>query len=219
MILSDGDIRRRLRSGDLVVEPEVDYDIQIQPASLDLRLGNKFIEFRDANVGAIDLKKGVNKSEYLREVEVGKGADGDNQLKLDDFGDVPETESRNGDDEYVLHPGNFVLGTTLERVEIPDDLIAHVEGRSSLGRLAIVVHATAGIVDPGYEGQITLELSNLGKVPVKLTPGMRISQLTFTELKNRAELPYGEERGSKYQGQTGPQASRIEGDVEFAGER
>ncbi|MFB6197810.1 MAG: dCTP deaminase, partial [Halobacteriaceae archaeon] len=102
-------------------------------------------------------------------------------------------------------------------VEIPDDLIAHVEGRSSLGRLAIVVHATAGLCDPGYEGQITLELSNLGTTPVALTPGMRVSQLTFTRLTEPSERPYGAERGSKYQGQEGPQASRIGGDYEFGG--
>jgi dCTP deaminase len=119
----------------------------------------------------------------------------------------------------VLHPGDFVLGTTHERVAIPDDLIAHVEGRSSLGRLAIVVHATAGLCDPGYQGQITLELSNLGRAPVSLSPGMRISQLTFTELKTPADRPYGAERGSKYQGQSGPQASKIQGDREFGGDQ
>jgi len=130
---------------------------------------------------------------------------------------VTETTVAEGD-EFILHPGDFVLGTTAERVAIPDDLVAHVEGRSSLGRLAIVVHATAGLCDPGYEGQITLELSNLGTAPVALSPGMRVSQLTFTELKRPAERPYGAERGSKYQGQDGPQASRIGDDPEFAGE-
>jgi len=108
-----------------------------------------------------------------------------------------------------------VLGTTTERVEIPPDLLATVQGRSSLGRLAIVIHATAGIVDPGYKGQITLELSNLGTAPVALTPGMRVSQLIFTELKSPAKRPYGVERGSKYQDQDGPQASRIGSDPEF----
>jgi dCTP deaminase len=103
----------------------------------------------------------------------------------------------------------------MERVEIPPDLIAHVQGRSSIGRLAVVVHATAGIVDPGYRGQITLELSNLGTAPVALKPGTRISQLIFTELTRPAERPYGSERGSKYQDQSGPQASRIQGDEEF----
>jgi dCTP deaminase len=195
MILSDADILRRLETGDLVVEPLDDPDIQIQPASIDLRLGSQFLEFQHANIPCIHPNSESEVGEYVEETEIDEGG------------------------EYILHPGDFVLGTTYERVEIPDDLIAHVEGRSSLGRLAIVVHATAGLCDPGYEGQITLELSNLGTAPVALTPGMRISQLTFTELKTPADRPYGEERGSKYQGQRGPQASKIQGDREFGGEQ
>ncbi|WP_435195898.1 dCTP deaminase [Natronomonas sp. EA1] len=193
MILSDADIRRRLTDGDLVIEPLSDPEIQIQPASVDLRLGQEFLEFRHANIPCIHPNDEREVSEYVELTEI------------DEEG------------EFILHPGDFVLGTTLERVEIPADLIAHVEGRSSLGRLAIVVHATAGLADPGYRGQITLELSNLGRAPVALSPGMRISQLTFTELSSPAERPYGSERGSKYQDQTGPQASRIQGDREFGG--
>ncbi|MDG5775822.1 dCTP deaminase [Haloarculaceae archaeon H-GB2-1] len=195
MILSDADILRRLEEGDLVVEPLDDPDIQIQPASVDLRLGREFLEFQHANIPCIHPNSQQEVSEYVEETHVEE------------------------DGEYILHPGDFVLGTTYERVEIPADLIAHVEGRSSLGRLAIVVHATAGLCDPGYQGQITLELSNLGTAPVALTPGMRISQLTFTELKTPAERPYGAERGSKYQGQKGPQASKIQGDREFGGDQ
>ncbi|WP_276271087.1 dCTP deaminase [Haloarcula litorea] len=195
MILSDADILRRLEAGDLVVEPLDDPDIQIQPASIDLRLGREFLEFQHANIPCIHPNSEDEVADYVEETT------------------VPE------DGEYILHPGDFVLGTTHERVAIPDDLIAHVEGRSSLGRLAIVVHATAGLCDPGYQGQITLELSNLGTAPVALTPGMRISQLTFTELKTAADRPYGSERGSKYQGQSGPQASKIQGDREFGGDQ
>ena len=195
MILSDGDILRRLEEGDLVVEPLDDPELQVQPASVDLRLGREFLEFQHANIPCIHPTS-------EREVEE----------------DVEETVVPE-DGEFILHPGDFVLGTTRERVEIPPDLIAHVEGRSSLGRLAIVVHATAGLCDPGYKGQITLELSNLGTAPVALTPGMRISQLTFTELTSPAERPYGSERGSKYQGQSGPQASKIQGDKEFGGDQ
>jgi dCTP deaminase len=195
MILSDADILRRLEDGDLVVEPLDDPDLQIQPASIDLRLGRQFLEFQHANIPCIHPDSEREVDEYVEETVVDE------------------------DGEFILHPGDFVLGTTHERVAIPDDLIAHVEGRSSLGRLAIVVHATAGLCDPGYEGQITLELSNLGTAPVALTPGMRISQLTFTELKTPAERPYGEERGSKYQGQSGPQASKIQGDREFGGDQ
>ncbi|WP_324756790.1 dCTP deaminase [Haloarcula montana] len=195
MILSDADILRRLEDGDLVVEPLDDPDIQIQPASIDLRLGREFLEFQHANIPCIHPNSEQEVADYVEETVV------------DD------------DDEFILHPGDFVLGTTYERVEIPDDLIAHVEGRSSLGRLAIVVHATAGLCDPGYQGQVTLELSNLGTAPVALSPGMRISQLTFTELKTPADRPYGDERGSKYQGQKGPQASKIQGDREFGGDQ
>jgi len=195
MILSDADILRRLEAGDLVVEPLDDPDIQIQPASVDLRLGREFLEFQHANIPCIHPNTEDEFYEYVEETEVEEGG------------------------EYILHPGDFVLGTTHERVEIPDDLIAHVEGRSSLGRLAIVVHATAGLCDPGFSGKITLELSNLGTAPVALTPGMRISQLTFTELKTPADRPYGAERGSKYQDQSGPQASKIQGDREFGGDQ
>jgi dCTP deaminase len=195
MILSDADIERRLERGDLSIEPLADPDIQIQPASVDLRLGQEFLEFQRTNIPCIHPNSEQEVSEYVSETEV------------------------EADGEFVLHPGDFVLGTTVERVEIPHDLIAHVEGRSSLGRLAIVVHATAGLCDPGYEGQITLELSNLGAAPVSLTPGMRISQLTFTQLSSPAERPYGSERGSKYQDQSGPQASRIQGDREFGGDQ
>ncbi|EMA55424.1 MULTISPECIES: dCTP deaminase [Halococcus] len=193
MILSDADIHRRLDEGSLVVEPLDDPDLQIQPASVDLRLGREFLEFQRTNIPCIHPDSENEIEEYVTETHV------------------------KPDEEFILHPGDFVLGTTVERVEVPDDLIARVEGRSSLGRLAVVIHATAGIVDPGYRGQVTLELSNLGTAPVALTPGMRISQVIFTELKTPADRPYGSERGSKYQDQAGPQASRIGGDDEFGG--
>ncbi|MFC3957274.1 dCTP deaminase [Halovivax cerinus] len=195
MILSDADILDRLETGELVIEPLDDLDLQIQPASVDLRLGDEFLEFRRTNIPCIHPNSEGEVDEYVTETVVDEG------------------------DDFILHPGDFVLGTTHERVEIPADLIAHVEGRSSLGRLAVVVHATAGLCDPGYRGQITLELSNLGSAPVALTPGMRVSQLTFTELSSPAERPYGAERGSKYQDQSGPQASKIGGDHEFGGDQ
>lgn len=194
MILSDGEILRRLEAGSLVIEPLDDPDLQVQPASVDLRLGREFLEFQRTNISCIHPDSEREVEEYVEETVV-------------------------DDTEFVLHPGDFVLGTTHERVEIPPDLIAHVQGRSSLGRLAIVIHATAGIVDPGYRGQITLELSNLGAAPVALTPGMRISQVIFTELTDPARRPYGVERGSKYQDQSGPQASLIEFDDEFSEDR
>jgi len=195
MILSDADLLDRLESGDLVVEPLDDPELQIQPASIDVRLGKRFLEFQHANIPCIHPTDQTEVEEYVSETYV------------------------ESDEEFILHPGDFVLGTTKERVEVPPDLVAQVEGRSSLGRLAVVVHATAGFIDPGFHGRVTLELSNLGETPVALTPDMRISQLVFTELSSPAERPYGAARGSKYQDQDGPQASRIQGDVEFGGDQ
>jgi dCTP deaminase len=191
VILSDADLLARIEAGDLVVDPLDDPETQVQPASIDVRLGREFLEFQRANIPCIHPNSEAEVDDYVTETIVEEG------------------------NEFVLHPGDFVLGTTKERVEVPPDLVAQVEGRSSLGRLAVVVHATAGFVDPGFRGRITLELSNLGTAPVALTPGMRVSQLVFTELKTRAERPYGSERGSKYQDQAGPQASRIGGDPEI----
>ncbi len=185
MILSDGDIRRRLDEGDLQIEPLSDPEMQIQPASVDLRLGTEFVVYKLPHVSCIDT------------------ADPDT---TDGYTETVSVDDREG---FILHPGEFVLGSTREWVRIPDDLVARVEGRSSIGRLAVVVHATAGFIDPGYEGNITLELSNLGRVAVKLYPGMRISQLVFQQMTDTAERPYGPDRGSKYFGQTGPVASRI----------
>ena len=175
----------RERDGSIVIEPLDDPDLQIQPASVDLRLGNEFVVYKLPHVPSIDTRDPESARDYTETVTIEDG------------------------DCFALHPGEFVLGTTMERVRIPDDLLAQVEGRSSIGRLAVVIHATAGIIDPGFEGQITLELSNLGRVAVKLYPGMRISQLIFQEMTSPAERPYGPERGSKYFGQKGPVASRI----------
>ncbi len=192
MILSDVDILSRLRDGHLEVEPLGNIDRQIQPASIDLRLGREFLKFNRTNIPCIHPTKEQEVSEYITEQTVDEG------------------------EEFIVHPGDFILATTTETVNIPRDLIGHVEGRSSLGRLAIIVHSTAGIIDPGYHGEITLEISNLGVAPVALTPGMRIAQLTLTELSSPARRPYGEGRGSKYQNQTGPEASKISDDPEFS---
>jgi len=191
MILSDTDLLDRLGEGDLVVDPLDDLDTQVQPASIDMRLGSEFLEFQRTNIPCIHPNRAEEVDDYVRETYVEEGG------------------------EFILHPGDFVLGTTKERVEIPDDLVATVEGRSSLGRLAVVIHATAGFIDPGFSGKITLELSNLGAAPVALSPGMRVSQLVFTELKSESTRPYGSERGSKYQDQDGPRASKIQDDPEF----
>ncbi|NLE86437.1 MAG: dCTP deaminase [Myxococcales bacterium] len=185
MILSDRDIRERLARGDLGIEPLDDPELQIQPASVDLRLGASFVVYRLPHVPCIDPHDARSVEGYTERIDIAP------------------------DGAFVLQPGEFALGSTWERVRVPADLVARVEGRSSIGRLAVVVHATAGFIDPGFEGQITLELSNLGRCAVKLYPGMRISQVVFHTMTSPAERPYGADRGSKYQGQGGPVPSRI----------
>ncbi len=185
MILSDRDLRARLERGDISIEPLGDPELHIQPASIDLRLASTFVVYRLPHVACIDPRDPKSVEGYTERIEIAPG------------------------EAFVLQAGEFALGSTLERVRVPSDLVARVEGRSSIGRLAIVVHATAGFIDPGFEGQITLELSNLGRCAVKLYPGMRISQVVFHTMTGPAERPYGVERGSKYQGQGGPVASRI----------
>jgi dCTP deaminase len=185
MILSDRDIQLRLLKGDLQISPLDDPVLQIQPASVDLRLGDTFIVYQLHHVACIDSRDPDSITRFTQEIKIEQGK------------------------AFILHPGEFALGSTVERVKIPADLVARVEGRSSIGRLAIVVHATAGFIDPGFEGEITLELSNLGRCPVMLYPGMRISQVVFHTMVSPAERPYGTARGSKYQGQAGPVSSRM----------
>jgi dCTP deaminase len=185
MILSDRDLRARLAKGDLVIGPLLDAELQIQPASVDLRLSDEFLVYDANRVACLDPMDPESIAASMARTRVANGA------------------------AFVLHPGEFALGSTVERVRIPADLVGVVDGRSSIGRLAVVVHATAGFIDPGFEGQITLELSNIGQIPVKLYPGMRLAQIVLHQLTSPAELPYGATRGSQYQAQTGPQASRI----------
>jgi dCTP deaminase len=179
--LSDGTIRRLIDEGRLVVDP---YDPgMIQPSSIDLRLGPSFRVFHNYRVTAIDLRE---PPENLTEEVV-----------------VAE------DEPFVIHPGEFALGRTQEWVELPDDVVARVEGKSSLGRLGLIVHATAGFVDPGWKGTLTLELNNLTRVPNKLYTGLPIAQLSFMALDRPAERPYGSEGlGSHYQGQVAATESR-----------
>lgn len=179
MTLSDGDIRQRIYSGDLEIEP---YESNhVEPASVDLRLGNEF---------KVPKKRYANRSIDLRDPD-------DDILMYDQYVG-----------EYKLFPGDFVLATTKESVTLPDNLVAKVTGRSSLGRLGLSIHQTAGFIDPGFEGQITLELSNHGPAPVLLAEGARICQIIFTELSSPAEEPYGHD-GSQYQGQTGATESGL----------
>jgi dCTP deaminase len=180
-VLSDGTIRRLVEAGRIAVEPW-DPDL-VQPASIDLRLGDSFRVFHNHRVTAIDLREPP--TNLTEEVTIGDG--------------VP----------FAIHPGEFVLGRTLERVRIPDDVVARIEGKSSLGRLGLIVHATAGFVDPGFEGTLTLEITNLTRVPIKLYGGLPIAQLSFMALDRPAERPYGSaELGSHYQGQVAATESR-----------
>jgi dCTP deaminase len=185
MILSDRDLRARLRAGDLVVEGMEDEQVQVQPASIDLRLDAEFMVYRPTEGICLDPRHPETLEKATELVRVEKG------------------------DAFVLHRGAFALGSTSERVKIPPDLVGRVDGRSSIGRLGVIVHATAGLIDPGFEGQITLELSNVGSLPVRLYPGMRIAQIVLCKMSSAAEIPYGEARGSSYQGQQGPLLSRV----------
>jgi len=181
VILSDRSIRDALTAGRIVVDP-LD-GRAVQPSSVDLRIDRYFRVFRNDTTPYIDPKE---PQEDLTEiVEVGDGG------------------------AFILHPGEFVLGSTLERVALPDDLVARLEGKSSLGRLGLLIHSTAGFVDAGWDGHLTLELSNVANLPIALYPGMKIGQISFFEMTTAAEHPYGSaEKGSKYQGQRGPTPSR-----------
>jgi dCTP deaminase len=181
MILSDRSIREALAAGRIVIDP---YDEScIQPASVDLRMGRLFRVFRNHTAGTIDVK--VDQADLTELIEV-----------------PPEGV-------FMLHPGEFVLGSTHERVGVADDLVGRVEGKSSLGRLGLLIHSTAGFVDPGFDGHITLELSNVASLPITLYPGMKIGQVSFIQMTTPADHPYGSKvTGSKYQGQQGPTPSR-----------
>ena len=181
MLLSDRDITAALESGRVVLDP---YDPgMVQPSSVDVRLDRYFRIFENHRYPQIDPSQ--EQVELTREVVC------------------------HGTDPFVLHPGEFVLGATYERVTLPDDLAARLEGKSSLGRLGLLTHSTAGFVDPGFTGHITLELSNMATLPIMLWPGMKIGQLCFFQLSSPARHPYGSAvNSSRYQGQRGPTASR-----------
>ncbi len=191
MILSDRDILTRLEQGDITLTPAPDLDAQLQPASLDLRLGYDFQTFNYTRQALIDPADPTTFEQLTSLTQLQDG------------------------ERFLVHPGEFVLATTLEHVEIPLDLLARLEGRSSIGRLGIVIHSTAGYIDPGFKGKITLEISNLGRIAVALYPGMRICQLAFEEMSSPVREGYGEKRGSKYQGQSEATASRLFQDNEF----
>src|SRR3989475_8469125 len=181
MVLSDTTIARLLAEGRIEIDP---YDESLlQPSSVDVRVDGLFRVFHNNRYPYIDVRE--------------------QQEELTDLVEI------DGDTPFMLHPGEFVLGSTLERVRLPDDLVARLEGKSSLGRLGLLIHSTAGFIDPGWDGHVTLELSNVANLPITIYYAMKIGQLSFVQLSEPAATPYGSDGlGSKYQGQQGPTPSR-----------
>lgn len=183
VILSDRSLRQQISDGRIVIDP-LDESL-IQPSSIDVRISHLFRVFRNHTAGVIDVKRDMT--------------------GLTELVEIPE----NGSEPFMLHPGEFVLGSTLERIGVPDDLVGRVEGKSSLGRLGLLIHSTAGFIDAGFDGHITLELANVASLPITLYAGMKIGQVSFMQMTTSAERPYGSgATGSKYQGQRGPTPSR-----------
>jgi len=181
MLMSDRDIRAQLQAGRIGLDP-LNLEL-IQPSSIDVRLDRFFRLFHNHKYAFIDPRE--DQAELTHMVEVA------------------------ADEAFILHPGEFVLGSTFEFVSLPDDIAARLEGKSSLGRLGLLTHSTAGFVDPGFQGHVTLELANVSNLPIKLWPGMKVGQLCFFQLSSPAETPYGSAKYlNRYQGQRGPTASR-----------
>jgi dCTP deaminase len=182
VVLSDNTIRAEIDAGRIVIDP---YDESlVQPSSVDVRVDNRFRVFNNSRYPYIDVRQPME--------------------------DLTEPVVIEGEEPFILHPGEFVLGQTLERVTLPNDLVARLEGKSSLGRLGLLIHSTAGFVDSGFSGNLTLELSNVANLPITIYPGMPIGQMSFMRMDGPVERPYGsQETGSKYQGQAEPTPSRF----------
>jgi len=182
VVLSDRSIREEIAAGRIVIDPLDPRDIQ--PASVDLHLDKQILDFRNSRRPYIDLRQ--------------------------DTSDLTEMVEIAEDHPFLLHPGEFVLGSTLEVIQIPNDLVARLEGKSSLGRIGLLIHSTAGYVDPGWRGRLTLELSNVARLPITLYRGMRIGQISFQRMTTPVDRPYGSaELGSRYLGQSNPTATRV----------
>lgn len=186
MILSDKDIKAYIESKKIEISPEPNLEKQLGSASLDLRLGNEFKVFEHSRRSFIDTRDPEFHNGMTRLIEL------------------------KDDEPFVFHPKEFVLGVTVEEVFLPDNIAARIDGRSSLGRLGIIVHSTAGHIDPGFKGKIVLEMENIGMIPVLLYPGTRICQLVFQELKSSTSKPYYKKQGAKYANQNHPQESKLE---------
>ena len=190
-ILSDKDLKKCIDDGKIVIDPLTD-EKQIQPSSIDMRIGDEFKVFRVIRKPFIDPKDDDDIASYMESLTVEDG------------------------EAFIIHPNEFALATTYEYVKVPDDLVARVEGRSSMGRLGVTMHVTAGYIDPGFEGKITLEISNIGAMPGALYPCQRVCQLVFETMTTPADKPYGHpDRNSKYMGQKSPESSRIKDDYEL----
>lgn len=188
MVLSDRDLKQAIQKKRIVIKPFPDFEQQLGSNSIDLRLGKTFRVFDHSNHPFIDpFKKNI----------------GD---------EITRVLKKKKDEPFIIHPGEFVLGTTVEYIEVPDDLVGSLEGRSSIGRLGIIIHSTAASIECGFRGNITLEIANLGKMPVALYPDMRICSISFLRLTSPALVPYYKKKNAKYSGQTGPQESKYSED-------
>jgi len=188
-ILSDRDLEKIVEEKNAVSckkGPDIDLDLQVGPSSFDLRMGYEFGIINTRKIEKIDTRD------------------------MERYDEVIQKEKHSAEEGVVIHPGEFILGSTLEKIKVPDNLVARVEGRSSYGRLGIIVHATAGYVDPGFEGDITLEIQNLGNAPVKLYPEERVCQIVFETMTSEAREPYSKKTDTKYMGQTGATGSKLD---------
>jgi len=186
MILSDKDIKKYIKEGKIKIRPKPNFKEQLGSASLDLRLGNEFRVFNHTRKPFIDTRN------------------------PETFKDMTELIKIKDDEAFVFQPGQFILGITIEKVSLPDNIVARIDGRSSIGRLGIVIHSTAGHVDAGFRGRINLEMENIGMMPILLYPGTRICQLIFEELSSPVETPYYKKKGAKYVGAKSPEESKLE---------
>ena len=185
MVLSDRDIKKAIKEKRIEITPLPDFNVQLGSCSIDLRLGDTFRVFEHSRHPYIDPYKKSISDEVTREIKI------------------------KDKEPFIIQPGDFVLATTIEYIEVPDDLTGRLEGRSSIGRLGVVIHSTAANIECGFRGHITLELANMGKMPVALYSEMRICSISFEELSSPAEVPYYKKRGAKYVGQKGPGESKL----------
>lgn len=185
MILSDKDIKKEIKQGNIIIKPQPDFKNQLSSCSLDLHLGNSFLIYQYSMLPFIDIKKEIPEG-LMKQIEV-----------------------KNKNKYFIIQPGEFVLGATDEWVELSDMIAARLEGRSSIGRLGITIHATASLIPPGWRGRIVLELGNIARMPVALYPKMRICALTFEQISSAVNIPYFKKKNAKYANQKGPTISKI----------